>query len=337
MNFVDLKYIDLCCSQLKNFHKKGQYCWNFSCPICLDSHKSNRKARGYIYENKGKLLFYCHNCGLSLSISNFLKQVNPALYKTYSLEHFSNNKHDITETVNDEKFIPKFIDFSLFSNLKKISELPDKNPFKEFIDKRKIPKNYYSRLFACPNFMKWTNKIKPNSFSIESLKYDESRLIIPFLNKEKNVIAFQGRTIQSSQSPKYLTIILDNNNHAIFGLDKVDRHKQIYVTEGAINSFFISNSLAVSGNNLLSISNYFPKNNVILIFDNEPRNEQVVKKMNHAINDYYKIVIWPSSFKWKDINEAIMDGNSEERIIEIINKNIFHGLYGKLRINEWRK
>ena len=339
MDFIDIKYINLSCSILKNFHKKGEYLWNFSCPLCLDSHKNSRKARGYIFEENGRFIYYCHNCGLALSIKNFLKQVNPDLYKSFCFETFKETYSNSlkTETLISHK--PKFVDFSIFLDLKKISELSEDDPFREFVQKRKIPLNYYSKLFACPNFMEWVNKIKPETFSLKSLRFDESRLVIPFIDKQKNIIAFQGRTIQNNNptSSKYLTIPLNKNKHAIFGLDNININNTIYVLEGAIDSLFIPNSLAVSGSNLSSISNYFSKSNVVLIFDNERRNEQIVKKMENAINDEYNIVIWPSSFEYKDINEGIIDGLSDTIIMNIINKNIFFGLNAKLQLNIWRR
>jgi hypothetical protein len=335
MNFVDIKYINLCCSGFKNFHKKGEYLWNFSCPLCLDSRKNSRKARGYIFERNGTPEYYCHNCTKGLSLPFFLKIVNPELYRSFCLEKFEiSNFNDKIYHASHE---PKFINYNIFSDLKRISELSVSNPFKEFIIKRKIPDNYYSKLFACPNFMQWTNKIKPETFSLKSLKYDEPRIIIPFIDKQKNVIAFQGRSIKSSNNPKYLTISFDKNNHTIFGYDTVDVNNVIYVLEGAIDSFFIPNSLAISGSNLSSISKYLKKEQVVLIFDNEKRNEQIVSKMIHAIDEGYKIVIWPLSFEYKDINDGIINGISVENIMDVIKNNVFDKLNAKLQLSMWRK
>src|SRR5579864_765246 len=89
MDYMDEKYLMLCTVKIRNFKKKNNSLFNFSCPICQDSKINKRKARGYIFSDKGKVTFYCHNCNLTYSFSNFLKEVMPELYMAYQLEKFS--------------------------------------------------------------------------------------------------------------------------------------------------------------------------------------------------------------------------------------------------------
>jgi DNA primase len=155
--------------------------------------------------------------------------------------------------------------------------------------------------------------------------------LIPFRNEKGEVFAYQGRSF-GKEKPKYITIRLDNNTTKIFGLDRVDNSKQIYAVEGPLDSLFLDNCVAVGGADLSKL-----KNDIIIIFDNEPRNREICKQMNSSIRFDKKVVIWPDSMKHKDINDMIMSGYTKEQIQEIINDNIFSGAAARLRFIEWKK
>ena len=70
MQYVEVKYINIVSSKLRNFKKKSDSVFNFSCPLCGDSKVKKNKARGYFIENKGTFVFHCHNCTVSLSFPN---------------------------------------------------------------------------------------------------------------------------------------------------------------------------------------------------------------------------------------------------------------------------
>ena len=74
MDLVDAKYVGLVSSRLTKFKRVKPNLYNFRCPICGDSQKQKNKARGYIYGIKQNVNFRCHNCGASMSFSNFLKK-----------------------------------------------------------------------------------------------------------------------------------------------------------------------------------------------------------------------------------------------------------------------
>ena len=61
--YVDQKYINLLAPKLRNFKKRGDFLWNFSCPVCGDSSKDNLKSRGYVYKRKDKFLFHPNMSG----------------------------------------------------------------------------------------------------------------------------------------------------------------------------------------------------------------------------------------------------------------------------------
>ena len=115
---------------------------------------------------------------------------------------------------------------------------------KRFIDSRKIPTKFHYELFFAPKFYKWVNTIIPNKFP--SLVGDHPRLVIPFFDENNNLFCFQGRSFDNEQ-PKYITFKLDPDRNKIYGLNRVDKSKPIYVVEGPIDSLFLDNCLAVAG------------------------------------------------------------------------------------------
>ena len=88
MDIIDSKYIGLVSSRLQKFKRVKSNLFNFRCPICGDSQKHKNKARGYFYQVKTNTNYKCHNCGVSLSFNNFLKQIDSTLHKQYVLEKF---------------------------------------------------------------------------------------------------------------------------------------------------------------------------------------------------------------------------------------------------------
>ena len=74
-----------------------------------------------------------------------------------------------------------------------------------------------------------------------------------------------------------------------------------------------------------------------IIFDNEPRNRELLKQIEKSIQKGYKVALWPDSIKHKDINDMIMAGYTKKQIQEIIDDNTFTGVAAQLRFAEWKK
>ena len=111
MDLVDSKFIGLVSSRLQKFKRVKSDLYNFRCPICGDSQKNKSKTRGYLYSVKADMNFRCHNCGSSMTLSNFLKEVDPVIHKQYVFERFKGNKTGRGTVVEEPKFnfeAPKF-------------------------------------------------------------------------------------------------------------------------------------------------------------------------------------------------------------------------------------
>jgi hypothetical protein len=184
--------------------------------------------------------------------------------------------------------------------------------------------------------MHFTNNLVPNKFSAESLAKDETRLLIPFLDSNKAVHAYQGRTLGSS-GLKYITIVLNESVPKLYGLDTCDRSRIIPVVEGPIDSMFVPNSIATAGGDLISAVQTFDRSRLTIVYDNEPRSRETVKKLDKAIMNGYNVCIWPETLEHKDINDMVLAGLSPEFIEHIIKTNTYKDLAAKLALQKWSK
>ncbi len=327
--YIEQKYLMILSSQLQRFKKTGDFLYNFRCPYCGDSQKSQSKARGFVFRKESNLIYKCHNCGVGASFNNMLKYVDPKLHKDYILERYKPNEPDVPDI---GKFTqPKFMKGpSPLKSLKKISSLKHDHPVKRFVDNRRIPSTLHFELFFAPKFYEWVNKVVPNKFP--SLKGDHPRLVIPFFDENNKMFAFQGRAF-GNEIPKYITIILDPDKNKIYGLNRLDSTKQIQVTEGPIDSMFLDNCVAVAGADFSGL----PVDNTTIIFDNERRNVEILKQIEKTIDLGYNVVLWPDDVKEKDINDMILAGRTKEEVQSIINKNSYQGNMAKIRFVTWRK
>lgn len=324
MNWLENKYTLLLSGRLRNFKIKNNRP-NFSCPICNDSKKNTRKARGWILEGKGQSRYFCHNCGISLNFEQFLKRLDLVLYYDYVKDKL------LESGVKEQDLIlPKF-DKPIFKpkkiNLKKISQLSPNHPAKVYVQSRGIPSKHHYKLFYAPKFGQWVNSLDSSKF--EDLEFDEPRLVFPLLDEGGIFFGLQGRSFRPNALNKYITILLDEDKPKLFGLDTVDKTKKIYILEGPIDSLFIPNALACCGGKL-----EYTNKDCVLIYDNEPRSKHTIRKMETAISEGYKICIWPEDILQKDINDMALAGLNPKRIID---QNTYQGLDAELKLAMWKK
>ena len=330
-SYIDLKFINDLSGRLSQFKKKTDYLFNFRCPHCGDSQKSKTKARAYLYRVKNDMFFKCHNCGQGQNLANFIKFVDPKLYESYLLERYKKSAPATPKPKFDFK-PTKFTNQTPIDDLKSIKDLPEDHPARLYCDNRKIPEKYFDKLFLSDKFMTLVNEVKPNTYKITK---DHPRLIIPFYDTTGKIFAFQGRAFGKEQ-PKYLTIKLDENKQKVYGLDKVNFQKPIYITEGPIDSLFIDNCLAAGGADLF-LKNKVPNENITYIFDNEPRNKEIVKRMYKVIEQDFNVVIWPEDLQLKDVNDMIMSGLTKFELQDIISNNTYSKLSALTKLNYWKK
>jgi len=224
---------------------------------------------------------------------------------------------------------------TLLDTLKTVSRLSSEHPVRNYLKSRQIPDVYWDELRLCNKFCTFVNRILPNKFT--NVDQDHPRLIIPFYDKTGKLIGFQGRAF-GKEMPKYITIMLDETAPKLYGVDKINFSETVYVVEGPIDSMFIDNSIAMAGADASGLEKLeYAYNNYVFVYDNEPRNPEIVRRMQKHIDKNDTIVIWPKTIGEKDINDIIMSGKSKSDIMEIISKNTHKGLSAKMRLSEWKK
>ena len=148
---------------------------------------------------------------------------------------------------------------------------------------------------------------------------------------QNNLVGFQGRALGLSKV-KYITIMLDDNAPKIYGLDEIQKSETVYITEGPFDSTFIRNAIALCG-----ADGDIAKWGIcdcVWIYDNEPRNTEILSRISRVIENGQKVVIWPSTIKEKDINDMVLSGLDVQNVIE---SNIYSGLEAKLKFTAWKK
>lgn len=323
--WLETKYATLISPLVRNFKAKSGMVWQFSCPICGDSQTRKHLARGYIYPKDNELRYTCHNCGINMSFPFFLKKLNPNLYKHYKLEKFKPKKFidvgvESYKKIHQKESKKKGTIEELFSPLSEKAN--------QYLDDRQISKRDDIFFISDISLVK---KYLPNEDV--DLPKDE-RIIFPIRNRKKEIVGISARSINPKEKMRYVLLKL-KEEPLIFGLDKIDISKQVYVVEGAIDSLHLENAVAVNGSDLKKVSEIIPKENQILIFDNQPKNKEIIKKMLSACEEGHKLVIWPKNLLEKDINQM-----NKIYGIEKINewlKNIYKGMACKMKIIDWKR
>ena len=324
MDLVDRKYVNLISSRLQKFKQKNPNLYNFRCPICGDSQKRKNVARGYLYSIKTNANYKCHNCGASMSFSNFLKTIDVGLHKQFVMEKFKEGHTGKGRHTPNPKFE---FETPIFKTVAKVN-LPlcsEVDSAKEYLEKRKLDP---TKFFFTNKFKQWTNTHKQ---TFDNITRDESRIVIPLYDVDNNLIGFQGRSL-GPNSVKYITVMINEEAPKIYGLDKVKTEKPIYILEGPFDSTLVENSVAMCGSDLDIRS--FGWSSYIWVFDNEPRNREIIERIHKTINRGDKVVIWPSSIQEKDVNDMINSGHDVRRVIE---SNTYSGLQAKIKFNYWKK
>jgi len=332
MNYIDLKYINLVSHRLLRFKKKTSSEYNFRCPFCGDSFKSESKARGWLLEKKGECFFYCHNCNISKNFYTFLNTIDVGLSKEYYFEKFKSNLG--TEDIGGDKSLEK-LSFPkpifktrstdiLEERATSLRDLPRDHIAIKYVESRKIPRDEYENLYYIDKF----NILDPSS----SIK--DERLIIPYYGTENKLVGFTGRALRKSNL-RYINISYDDEK-LFYGTRHIDKTKDVYVVEGAIDSMFLRNSIAVNNSNLARVTSIAPQESCILIPDREPRNKVIVNNIYNFIEKGFRVCLLPSYVKGKDINEYILNGLDPEDLMDIINANIVQGMIGRLKLTEWK-
>ena len=333
MNPIDYKYAMLISNRIDGFTIKSTnpFKAQMRCPICGDSQKSKSKKRGWFTEYKDGVRFGCFNCGVSLWLGQMLQQLDTGLYDEYTVEgKVEWMKGRESARAPAPAPVRKVFDTkSVLSEMTKVSALPVNHFAKKYVQSRLIPPNQHFRIYFASDFNGMVNKVIPKKLPEKK----EPRLVFPLMDRNNKVFGVSGRALSDS-SLRYITIMFDEKMPKVYGADVVDPLKKNYVVEGALDSLFLPNCWAMVGADV-GLGNKY----TTYIHDNEPRNKEIVKRIEKLIKGGKKVCLWPEKMLQygKDINDYVKAGLSQDQLVEIIDRNTFSGLHAELQLRYWRK
>ena len=339
---TDSKYLKLISLRLRNFKQKNDYLWNFSCPYCGDSKKNHTKARGYVFQKSNNLFYRCHNCSIGTTVGNLIYHVDQSLHKEYTMERYTDGENGNSNYKKPTFDIPsprfdKIDKQKVFEHAEFCDKLPQGHFCLTYLEKRKVPKEHLSRLLFTSHYKQFIDALVPNH---GKQLVNDARLIIPYYNEYNDLIAVSGRALENSDKTlRYITIRTnENDNKLIYGLDRVDLSKPVKIVEGPLDSLFLDNCVASGDAHLTVVAKSINAPKKIIIFDNEPRNKEIVKMIEDAIKSNHNVVIWPNMLTGsKDINEIYLSGIPLDEIESIISRSTFSGLEAQTNFVFWKK
>ena len=160
-------------------------------------------------------------------------------------------------------------------------------------------------------------------------------MVLLYTNEKGEITNIAGRAL-SDNKIRYVTVKVSDEKK-VFGLHRVRKEDRIYVVEGQFDSYFLPNCIASGDSNLSGVAAVFPELDVVLVYDNERRNKDIVKQIERSIDKGYKVCLFPESVEGKDVNEMVQNGLTSEEIKSIIDNNIVSGLEAKLKFTHWKR
>ena len=337
MNFLDRTFVLRLSQRLERFTDKGDDRYNFRCPICGDSAKSETKTRGWLYSFKNRAFYKCFNCEFSSTLSAFLKIFDSNLHREYIFNVFNKDEKS-GEVIID---VPTYShDISILSDLRQCSKVLSDHEAYYYLNIRMIPEKHWSAIFYCNDMNTLIKKVGHHK-NLES--HDLSNrgfVVVPFIEGD-SVNYLMCRAIVNRGHFRYIMLKCNTEGRKIWGLNKLDPNKTIYITEGVFDAMFLTNSLAVGGLSIIKEADYvrekYPESEIVIVFDKDfCTNYYVMKQLRRAIKLGYKVFIPNAEFKHKDINEAILSGYSQRELIEYIKSRTYQTLKAELELSQNR-
>lgn len=314
---------------LRNFKQKKPRLWEFS-HSCEKETRGRYRARAYVYQYKDtpNLNFRCHHCGSATSLANLIKDTSSSLYGEYRLEAYKDFEQPVAAPVAVVK--QETVDANL-AGLVNVTSLPASSSVRKFLERRKIPANKYKLLYVAPHFYKWA---KQYNSAFNGVLDESPRLVLPYFDMDKKVVGFTARTFNPAIEPRYIHMRIDKNAAFIYGLERLDMSKTIYVTEGHIDSLFLDNAIAVGGAHYDGEFIQSIKDRAVIIPDQDwKRNPQVAKQLKKVILNGFSVAFLPNTIKGKDLNDMVKAGMNIQDLKSTIDSHTTSGLAAQLEFS----
>lgn len=338
--YIERKYLGLVQYRLDGFTQKKPDLYNFRCPYCLDSKKNKRKARGFIYARENMYFYRCHNCGKSTTLAHFLKDLDPTAYKEYVLERYTEGR---TLRATPDKESPfeelkgnaagHFKNQPKTLSLTSIYKLPENHDARRYIEDRRIPEKFWNEIYYTDNFRRFMDTDFPDHGKEEDELPADKRIVLLYTDVSGNVTHVAGRALDQTKL-RYITIKVSDVDNKVFGIHRLDMEQPAYVVEGQFDSFFLPNCVASGDASLTRIVDTYPTVNWTVVYDNEPRNKDVVKLLEKAIDKGCRVVIFPQDTEGKDLNDMVRNGLD---VVKLVQEHTYQGAQAMLKFIRWKR
>ena len=308
-------------------HKKYQNVFNAECPVCKEGKSAGRSRRLFYFPLKNYL--YCHNCSKSWNPFEWVKEVTsltvPEILKRNKQKASDGTQVNIKVTAEPIKSVV-------------IEDLPTESI--DLSNSQQIDfyqANTYVKLALeyCNSRRLFTAVNTCNKFFISLTdRVHRNRLVIPFYDKDNQLVCYQSRSLLSSQFPKYLT---KEGEKCLFGEDKIDPSiPYIFIFEGPIDAMFVRNAVAMAGTDASTKQQQLLNNSIgyekIFVYDNDKGNTSLTKKIKNKLKNKQKVFVWPEKFnRFKDINEVCCHLKLDEFSWKFIVENSFSETEGLVK------
>ena len=118
-----------------------------------------------------------------------------------------------------------------------------------------------------------------------------------------------------------------------YGVAFIDRSTDS-IDDLSIAGFIIIYPAAIANPPITENSVSSTHSNRVWVYDNEPRNREIVNRISRTIDTGDSVVIWPSHIEEKDINDMVMNGHDVQKLVE---SNTYSGLEAQLKFATWKK
>lgn len=315
-------------------YKKGSGVYNGACNICREGNSWGKKKRLNYIVNKG--IIHCFNCNKTWSPINYIKESSGLSYEEIMKEASGYN----------------FSTFDLQQNTDQKFERPESSTLPldsiNLFDEQQI--NYYIKnkvvndaLIFIKNRRLDTAINRPKALYI-SLKdfIHKNRLVIPHYDHKGKILWYQSRAIYKKDEidrPKYMSKL--NSTRSVFGIDKINEQLDyLFIFEGAIDSMFVKNGLAMGGLSMSEIQEEQMKRyrlyQKIWVLDNQlDDNKDVKTQVTKLLECGERVFFWPKKFKGiKDINELCVKIRKDDIKPEFFVNNSYEGSIGLSKLTQ---
>lgn len=323
INYVDYIF-DL---NLNNLDEKVDGKWNATCPLCDDAEKSELSKRLWFLPKDDSYVVFCFNSGCEadkgISFYNFLEIRDKELFENFKTETRKDSFNDIVYNKQKRrKSYKKEITFDILNDNTKFHPGLSKKSYEsiicnkeaiEYCKNRKIPEEIYKKFYWCYN--------KKSKFY--------NKLVMPlYRNNDNKIYGFVARSLTNK---RFLVSFTSELNVRLYNIYNIDNERPVYILESMIDAYNVDNSIAmltatIPDHILCEIKK------PIFCFDNDSTG--LSKSLEYSKKGY-KVILFPDSFKYKDINEAMCDGDlDKEDINRLLISNTYQGLNAVIRINK---